>query len=96
MAGGFGTGVTSSNTRELAAVHPYREDPSEFSQLGKTDDDKHDVESGSGLKKRQSATNSTDSETGYVPIVSPDTPFFHVDLAGAVRAAESGLGSNYS
>ena len=39
----------------------------------------------------------TDSEidlppVGNVPLVSSDTPFFHIDLTAAVNAAESGVG----
>ena len=94
VAGGFGIGTPSGQTQELAAVHPYREDPSEFSELTKGDSEKIDVET--GIKKRHSSTDSTTSKEGFVPLVSPDTPFFHVDLAGAVRAAESGLGRTHS
>ena len=28
---------------------------------------------------------------GYAPLVSNDTPFFHLDLTAAVNAAESGV-----
>ncbi|KAF9483785.1 sulfate permease [Pholiota conissans] len=86
VAGGFGTGVPSSKTQEVAAVHPYREDPAEFSQI----EVQSDLEGGE-LKKRVSVVESVDSKDEYVPLISSDTPFFHVDLASAVRAAEYGL-----
>jgi len=87
IAGGFGTGITSSKTREIAAVVPNREDHSEIPSY-----DHDDVESANDLKKRRSGSESLDPEkAAYAPLISSDTPFFHVDLAGAVRAAESGL-----
>ncbi|KAF8964017.1 sulfate permease [Flammula alnicola] len=87
IAGGFGTGISSSTTQEVAAVVTYREDPSEFPEI-----EKEDIESAE-LKKRRSASKSPIPVTdGYTLIISTDTPFFHIDLAAAVRAAESGLG----
>lgn len=49
-----------------------------------------DLESGE-VKKSNSETDSP--STGYAPLVSNDTPFFHLDLTAAVNAAESGVGS---
>lgn len=48
-----------------------------------------DIESGD-IKKTSSNTSS--HGTDFEPIVPLDTPFFHIDLQGAVRAAESGVG----
>jgi len=83
VAGGFGIGVLSSTVqREIAAVAPYREDASEYTFEG-------DVESGDVKKSRLGVDSPS---VGYAPLVQIDTPFFHVDLAAAVNAAESGIG----
>jgi len=44
-----------------------------------------DLESGD-IKK-----DSDISASEFEPVVPADTPFFHIDLAAAVRAAESGV-----
>ena len=49
-----------------------------------------DLESGD-VKKSYSEIDS--SPTGYASLVSTDTPFFHLDLTAAVKAAESGVGN---
>jgi len=90
IAGGFGTGdpIYTSNVREVAAVVPYR-----GGQRDKTAEDgrRSDLESGS-YDKRPSRSRETavygEDGTALVPL---DTPFFHFDLVGAVRAAESGV-----
>ncbi|KAF8803541.1 sulfate permease [Phlegmacium glaucopus] len=85
IAGGFGIGNSSAKIQqEIAAVVPYREDSTEV--LGYVTE--NDVES-RGIKKYQPGTEL--SPVGYAPLVSTDTPFFHVDLAAAVHAAESGI-----
>jgi len=33
----------------------------------------------------------SEGQAGVEPVVATETPFFHVDLLAAVRAAESGL-----
>ncbi|CAA7267649.1 unnamed protein product [Cyclocybe aegerita] len=85
VAGGFGIGISASKSREIAAVVPHREDPNEIPEY-----EKDDVESGD-LKKR--ASLSLNEKSGYAPLIGTETPFFHVDLAAAVKAAESGIGS---
>jgi solute carrier family 26 (sodium-independent sulfate anion transporter), member 11 len=84
IAGGFGTGLSAATTRDIASVVPYRDGVEELPRFTK-----EDIES-SDLKKRRSGSESPSPE-GYAPIISTDTPFFHIDLASAVRAAESGL-----
>lgn len=75
---------------DLAAVVPYRDGTEELPQFSKGDD----IES-NDLKKRHSNGGSSSlpdlANGGLAPPISPDTPFFHIDLAAAVRAAESGL-----
>ena len=83
-------GVSASRTpRDLAAVVPYRD--------GRTD-----IYT-SGVELRQNSRQNEDEEVGdlklsvsqtgeYRPIIPESTPFFHVDLQSAVRAAESGAG----
>jgi sodium-independent sulfate anion transporter 11 len=89
IAGGFGTGISSAKTRDIAAIVPYRDGAAELPRF-----DKEDIESGDrDLKKRRSGSESPSPiQEGYAPLISTDTPFFHVDLAGAVKAAESGVG----
>ncbi|KAF9562173.1 sulfate permease [Agrocybe pediades] len=90
VAGGFGIGISASKVHDLAAVVPYRDGAAELGQPGKEDD----VES-TDLKKRHSSAGSSSlpesTPDGLAPPISRDTPFFHIDLAAAVRAAESGL-----
>lgn len=88
IAGGFGTGTSASRVpREIAQVVPYRDhsNPAELHKLeGESDAEAGDI-------KPQKVLESPDpSLEGYVPVVEMDTPFFHLDLAAAVRAAESG------
>jgi sodium-independent sulfate anion transporter 11 len=89
IAGGFGTGISASKIREVAAVVPYQHGASRIQGY-----QQEDVESGTDLKKRHSKSESIpdEGECEYGPIVSPETPFFHVDLVSAVNAAESGIG----
>jgi len=86
IAGGFGTGIPSATVQEVAQVVSYRQDPSDGFTY-KSDD----IESGD-LKKRPSRSVSSTAE-GFAPVNSTDTPFFHLDLTAAVKAAEKGLGS---
>ncbi|KAJ7285618.1 sulfate transporter family-domain-containing protein [Mycena rebaudengoi] len=97
IAGGFGTGVSSSQVpREIAQVVPYRDELSEnrAAELHqRTAIPEVDLEAGDGDDKRRSRAGSDASEPsipGYGHIISTNTPFFHLDLAAAVNAAESG------
>ena len=86
VAGGFGIGSSTSRVRhEIAAVVPFERDTSELPLFGA----ETDLESGD-VKKSDSGT--APPPTGYAPIVSTDTPFFHLDLTAAVNSAESGVG----
>ncbi|KAK7023763.1 sulfate permease [Favolaschia claudopus] len=85
IAGGFGTGIPSSQVpREIAQVVPYRElqggNTAELRKLGRESDD---AEAG---EKTPKVPESLDE---YAPVVETDTPFFHLDLAAAVHAAET-------
>ena len=85
MAGGFGIGSSTPHIQhEIAAVVPYARE-SVSPRFGV----ESDLESGD-VKKSGSETDSP--PTGYAPLVSTDTPFFHLDLTAAVNAAESGVG----
>jgi sodium-independent sulfate anion transporter 11 len=77
--------------RDLGAVVPYRD--------GRTSSDldsphlptvAEDIETGDVKKVRSRSSSQVTNE--FEPIVPLDTPFFHIDLQGAVRAAESGVG----
>ena len=89
IAGGFGIGSFDSITvREIAAVVPYRE-----GQRNETVEEsrRSDLESGVDDKRpSRSCKTAVYGEDGAA-LVPLDTPFFHFDLVGAVRAAESGL-----
>ncbi|KAJ6455810.1 sulfate transporter family-domain-containing protein [Mycena sanguinolenta] len=90
IAGGFGTGVPSSRVPfEIARVVPYRElqDNTVLDQLGRDSD----VEAGDKISKAPELPDP--SLEGYAPVIETDTPFFHMDIAAAVRAAESGNGA---
>ena len=80
MAGGFGSGTSLSRApTEIAPVVPYRG--------GRTH-----LPAGEGEEQMKARdVESIESAEEEAPIVSEDTPFFHFDLASAVRAAESGL-----
>lgn len=89
VAGGFGTGTSSSSVpREIAQVVPYRglhDDPAEL----------HKLPSGSDAEASDKGRASLESPDGYGPVIPTDTPFFHLDLAAAVRAAESGSAAKF-
>ena len=82
MAGGFGIGSSTPRVQhEIAAVAPFE---SALPQFGV----ENDLESGY-VKKSDSESDLP--PIGFAPLVSTDTPFFHLDLTAAVNAAESGL-----
>jgi len=98
IAGGFGVGTSLSKVPyEIAAVVPYRDGLGdgpigEFGREGPERSD--DIEKGNGgLQKSEESINSgeTRDESGFEPVLALETPFFHLDLESAVRAAESGL-----
>lgn len=87
-AGGFGLGISASRVpHDLAAVVPYRDGRNDIAEQAV--DLNGDVESGD-IKKTN--TRSSEQTSEVEPIISEDTPFFHIDLMSAVRAAESGIG----
>jgi sodium-independent sulfate anion transporter 11 len=83
IAGGFGLGISPKKApHDIVSVVPYKDnrgDGADVLQEARTTED--DVESG-GTKKEYEPHTST-----------PKTPFFHLDLEGAVRAAEYSLGN---
>lgn len=87
VAGGFGVGHSESKVpREVAPVVPYRDG---------TTFDKHDSISSDDIEKADiQKGNLSDPVDGseLEPLVPNNTPFFHIDLAAAVKAAESGVG----
>lgn len=86
VAGGFGIGSSTPHIQhEIAAVVPYARDPSALPRFG----GESDLESGE-VKKPDSESDTL--PIGFAPLVSTDTPFFHLDLTAAVNAAESGIG----
>jgi solute carrier family 26 (sodium-independent sulfate anion transporter), member 11 len=85
-AGGFGLGISSSKVpRDFAAVVPYRDGRSSLPDSN--DLESEDIEE--GIKKSHHQVESGDIE--YEPLLPINTPFFHIDLQSAVRAAESGV-----
>ncbi|KAG6884504.1 hypothetical protein C0993_010527 [Termitomyces sp. T159_Od127] len=85
IAGGFGLGV-SSRVPDLVPVVPYGEDTPNFISTQDANSS-CDLESGSVKKSHHESQLYPGSE----PIISEDTPFFHIDLVSAVRAAEDGI-----
>ncbi|KAF8633738.1 hypothetical protein AX17_004394 [Amanita inopinata Kibby_2008] len=85
VAGGFGTGISQNAPRDIAEVVPYRD--------GRTNDidqetmASSDAESGDTRKGLRGLPSPY--TPGYAPVLPVETPFFHLDLQGAVRAAES-------
>ncbi|KAF9264887.1 sulfate permease [Marasmius fiardii PR-910] len=91
IAGGFGFGGSSSAPQEIAAVVPYRDG---LRDRKLTDLKEPDIEGGNGDSESLSSSDQKAPrlEDRYGPILPIETPFFHLDLASAVSAAESGLG----
>ncbi|TFK26439.1 high affinity sulfate permease [Coprinopsis marcescibilis] len=88
VAGGFGVGNSHSTLpRDLAAVVPYRDGVSFEEEDNKVERGSDDLEASDIKKAPSPASDSGDLE----PIVPLNTPFFHIDLASAVKAAESGV-----
>ena len=86
VAGGFGIGHSHSKApRDIASIVPYR-DGTSFEDGDAVGRSSSDLESGDIKKSPTTETRDTDLE----PLVPTDTPFFHIDLAAAVKAAESG------
>lgn len=91
VAGGFGFGVPASHVpRDLAAVVPYRGGARDIYSSSVALHHSEDLEVADG---KQSTTPQADE---YQPVVQEDTPFFHLDLQSAVRAAEGGDGKPVS
>ncbi|KAF9036709.1 sulfate permease [Panaeolus papilionaceus] len=90
VAGGFGIGQSASRVpQEIAAIVPFHDSAIRNPEF----DQQRDIESVEDVKKGPSPSPSA---AGFANVISPDTPFFHIDLAGAVAAAESGVGSSRS
>ncbi|KAF5324443.1 hypothetical protein D9611_004316 [Ephemerocybe angulata] len=88
VAGGFGVGHSSAKVhREVAVVVPYRGGRSFDAEPSTASTD--DLESGD-IKKVPADPSNEGSE--LEPLVPHNTPFFHIDLVAAVKAAESGIG----
>ncbi|KIK59669.1 hypothetical protein GYMLUDRAFT_261679 [Collybiopsis luxurians FD-317 M1] len=97
VAGGFGLGSSSSSVPyEIAAVVPYRDGLGDrpLSDLRQSPrEEAEDIEKGLSSSKGKESINSVEKsvESGLEPLLSLETPFFHLDLESAVRAAESSL-----
>ncbi|KZT28574.1 sulfate permease [Neolentinus lepideus HHB14362 ss-1] len=90
VAGGFGTGAPASNLpREIAAVVPYRGGYAGTARPAPPDPEAAIQEV--PQPRRPRSMESSRSDDTVAPLVPEDTPFFHFDLAEAVRAAEIGL-----
>lgn len=97
VAGGFGIGIPSAQyPTEVAPVVPYRDlVTTGFPQSSTSDPVTNPDDPEKGFKKRSifkltasSSRSARSDEAGA--ITSSETPFFHFDLASAVRAAELG------
>lgn len=88
IAGGFGIGTSATLApTDLAPVVPYRDGRS----VGDLDTSTPtaDVEGGGNFLKKSSSNHIGYVE--YSQAVDVETPFFHLDLQAAVKAAEGGL-----
>lgn len=96
IAGGFGTGESwSTAPREIAPVVSLHDYPSDNNNVGRNPI-QTDLEASRKAQEKSSrpasiASDGDIGEGGHAPLVPSNTPFFHFDLTGAVRAAESGL-----
>ncbi|KIJ69490.1 hypothetical protein HYDPIDRAFT_79859 [Hydnomerulius pinastri MD-312] len=88
VAGGFGIGALADRPHEIASVVPYRGGRREQWRDDSSQDDIEAHESSEPLPISPGGTHLAET----APLLSVDTPFFHIDLASAVRAAELGLG----
>ncbi|KAH7916027.1 sulfate transporter family-domain-containing protein [Hygrophoropsis aurantiaca] len=92
IAGGFGIGTPLSDIpNEIASVVPYRGGRREQWQSDSDSSHTDDLEA-HNLSHPPVATGSGDR----APLLTVETPFFHFDLATAVKAAESGVGRTFS
>jgi len=83
VAGGFGTGQSSSSSpNEIAAVVPYR-DLQLITSLEKSADIEEYPVIGS------SSPSGSNSKNAGAPVILENTPLFHLDIVQAVRAAEA-------
>ncbi|KAK0210542.1 sulfate transporter family-domain-containing protein [Desarmillaria ectypa] len=83
VAGGFGVGSLSSKIpQEIAAVVPYRDSLRDRNNIIPESGPK-DIESGNKGSPTQEVP------AGFTSLLAAETPFFHFDLAAAVRAAEN-------
>ena len=94
VAGGFGIGRSHSTLSPgLAPVERYGQtSESRVEEVVVNDKAKVDEEHGvieSPIQEK--SPSSTLGDTNLEPLVPLNTPFFHVDLASAVCAAESGV-----
>ncbi|KAF7789562.1 hypothetical protein EIP86_000508 [Pleurotus ostreatoroseus] len=88
IAGGFGTGTRSGVPREIAQVvslGDVRSSP--------IPEKSADIENGIIVEEQLASSSPSPSNDGAddLPIELEDTPFFHFDVASAVRAAEYNL-----
>ena len=94
IAGGFGLGQSVSDTQETAAVVGGSGGSSHHRHTTRGGED--DLERGGSGRRKSEDSSSADLKTDesgasgeYAPVLPEDTPFFHLDLEGAVKAAEA-------
>ncbi|TRM61717.1 sulfate transporter family-domain-containing protein [Schizophyllum amplum] len=95
IAGGFGFSRDGAQVpHEIAPVVPYRDSEARTDSM--SSDTKDDLESGNKDSKTVadvtevpiSSSGASSVSSNYETIMRSDTPFFHVDLTAAIRAAE--------
>ncbi|THH33909.1 hypothetical protein EUX98_g308 [Antrodiella citrinella] len=84
IAGGFGIGEPSHFPMEIASVVPYRD-----LQLITALEKKSDIEESPVIGSERPSGSGSGSGNGDEPVALEDTPYFHLDIVQAVRAAES-------
>ncbi|KXN82526.1 putative sulfate permease C3H7.02 [Leucoagaricus sp. SymC.cos] len=90
IAGGFGFRKSYSKAPcEFAAIGSCRDSDAEL-HPETSSQSTTDIETGD-TKKQEREEEAGVAVMKWKPLLSQDTPFFHVDLVAAIRAAESGL-----
>lgn len=88
VAGGFGTGIPSWQLPiEIAPVVPYQQ--LQYDRASLRIEDPEIAVKRRTLKSTSSSSSRLDDEPGT--LTTSATPFFHFDLASAVKAAEQSL-----
>ncbi|KAI0781184.1 sulfate permease [Trametes elegans] len=104
VAGGFGVGTISSHAHEEIApvtryhdqyiADPQHADPVQGAHTRLDDPEASIIVAEGSARPSSEGTVQSARDDVSAPLMLPSTPFFHLDIASAVRAAESGVTSS--